>query len=56
MFIKRLFGAVLGGAAATVGSIIATKGFEYLSNPANRAKIKKAFKNLKFKFLKREEA
>lgn len=56
MFIRRLIGAVLGGAATTIGSIIAVKGFEYLSNPVNRAKIKKTFANLKFKFVKGKEA
>ena len=53
---KSFFNAVLYGAAATLGSIVVTKGVRVLSDPVKKAKLKKNFKAIKDTFAEKIES
>lgn len=49
---NKFFNALVYGAAATLGSVITSKGIKVLTDPNKRAKIKNGFKNIKEAFTK----
>lgn len=53
---KNFIKAVIYGAGSAIGYIVATRAAEKLSNPVNRAKIKRVFKTIKHEFSNKTES
>lgn len=53
---KKFFGAFMYGAAATLGSIVISKGAKVISDPLKRKALKRQLNNIKETFMKGEES